>query len=98
MSRQFYVKDKIPGLCSTCDNSTVIEFESGKILVRCAALEAKVSEPVHHCGSYFPANSTRSWKLEEVATLLIQNKTGSIGFLRPGTEEHAKAKHSRHYD
>lgn len=99
MKRKFYARDKVEGLCSQCTNAQVIEYDSGKIVVFCRTHEGfRVEEPVSECSMFFDKNKTTAHQFEKIATFLIQNKTGQIGFLRPGTEAHQKFRSGRSWE
>ena len=86
--RKFYPQDKIEGLCTNCNSGIVMEGSSGRIRVHCTWMDKAVPEPLVRCSKYSNKNDIHVDYLESIATLLIQNKMGKIGFIRPGTEEH----------
>lgn len=49
-----------------------------------------VSFPVFDCTSYVDANMPSKYDMEKIAWVLDVSKKNSIGFIKPGTEEHEK--------
>jgi hypothetical protein len=66
----------------------VIRHYNGNVFIRCHSLEKVIVDPVEECTSFDDATTPSQYDMEQIATFIITNKTGSIGFIKPGTEEH----------
>ncbi len=88
------VIDTFKSLCSSCRSSHIFQDAKG-IRVICNA--SHMSDPVYIRGrvddcNRFEERSVRSeYDYEKQAILItVDDKTGEIGFVRPGTEKHKK--------
>lgn len=89
MSQAFKIKTPFPGLCSSCANSTILQYRSGKAQVSCSWF-GRITGPVDTCTEYRAANQPSVKEFESIGWI-IDTSPRRIGFIRPGTADHKAA-------
>ena len=86
----FKIKETLPGLCPRCRHSQIMKAVNGDIRVICnQEYKLNILAPIVECNQFFDANHTGKWEMEKIAWILDTSKR-TIGFIKPGTEEHTK--------
>ena len=74
------------GLCGTCKNSQITEFDNGKSVVYCHELpngHDVLKSKVNKCSMYSRVGSMTLHRMENIAYVIETKKGGEIGFKPP---------------